>query len=440
MENCINWYVNWFKIKGKLVSLNDYNKIIKIARSVPGLIELNKSRTDPLALGVSIAFENTSTWNEIRLSVEEGFFRFLFKPNSNCEDILTNVEDIKGLLNAYKGFKDLNTKAADNNAAMSGRKAYMAVNRRFKQAYNKSIEEVFSGNQYKELYKEIKNCIPSPVNFCDELAMGKILNGVSSADISSAYPYQLSQDMPTLHGCIFQPGRIKPDEQYPFAFYIKSHHMAIYNEFDTSEFAQYHYIYPSYYDSLAKWQPDDNIKEDEEITILCKRSDYSFEEIVKKLYNGRNKHPKYKDYLNLCTGYFALNKNPILSHLLAVIRARHAMRMFKLYDLLFEEGMTPIMICTDAIIWQGGKSKYSTDIKKLGAFVNKFENAEIAVGGVKKYQIKLGDDMLTMWAGNKNKDLAEFGDVLSDEAVLEEYEYMRLKDNTLIYKNKGRIN
>ena len=115
------------------------------------------------------------------------------------------------------------------------------------------------------------------------------------------------------------------------------------------------------------------------------------------------------------------------------------MRMFKLYEDLATEGLMPIMICTDAIVWIGNKSKHSTDIKKLGAFVNKFENAEIAIGGVKKNQVKLDDNILTIWAGNKDKDLAEFGDVLDSNKTFEINTYTCLKDNTLKKIVKRRL-
>lgn len=383
--------INWYKIKMKQLNIDEYNlKVIELQNS--GLPKVKKMKCDILSMHYSYSILSLPNYKEIKIYNEEGLFRFGCYPGKGTQKV-----------------------------KITGRKGFLALDRRFEYKFGKSITDAFSGIEYKDFYVAINKCIPAPVNFCSEISSGKIIDGCWGADISSAYPFHLSKSMPTLHGSKFLPGRVEPTEEYPFAFYIKSHHFKVLYEFDTRDFKNEFTFYPNFFDKLSKWIHYENISDEEEQTILCKKSIYSFKEIVEKLYKGRNKHPIYKDYLNVSTGYFAISTNPILAHLLAVIRGRQVKYMLDLAHSLVNENNIPILIATDAIMWKGKESAFATDIKSLGAFVYKEKNCKIALKGVRSYQIlRENGEMHTVLSGQKTEEEKEkmiFGDIFNEKGV-----------------------
>lgn len=296
---------------------------------------------------------------------------------------------------------------------------YKFINDKFKEYYGLRMETVYSGKQFKELFYKIKKCVCSPINY---ITTQKQLHNIAlgscyKSDESSSYPAKLAKSLPTLHGAITIQGRVEPNEQYPFAYYTKSHHMKIYNELDTRDFNND--FYPSYNDPESSWKHFDDICADEEETILCKACDYDMRPVIEEIYAGRKAHPEYKDYMNMCIGYFHTTQpttGPICSHIAAVVLARCIRSMIDRATIIQNEGNSVLLINTDAVCWMGKQSSISVpqDKKELGAFVVEHESCEMIICGVKKYQIHDNGYVKTVCSGLKDHKniLKNFGDIL----------------------------
>ena len=63
---------------------------------------------------------------------------------------------------------------------------------------------------------------------------------------------------------------------------------------------------------------DDTILDEDEITVLCKTSEYSFKSIFEDLYKHRKDNPENKLYMNAFIGFCHRNNDPILSFFASV--------------------------------------------------------------------------------------------------------------------------
>lgn len=288
-------------------------------------------------------------------------------------------------------------------ADITGQQAYLFIEELFKDVYgNKTLYRAFSGTEYKQEYNQIKLCIPKPVSMINPFYKGYKIKDVWKADTKSAYPNEGSKSLPTLHGCKSVKGIVKPTEEYPFAFYIHSHHMAIYNEFDTHDWWKLRRWYTLYDEMFVDYVP-----EDEEITVLCKRSTYSLKPIFMEVYRLKEEehHPVAKLGMNAAIGYFQRTSDPRLSHLAAVIIGRCADRMLKIAKSIEDQKRTVLLIATDSIIWIGGMIPEATDLQFLGSFSYEIHGGQFFGQGSKAYQV-INDigECITKYSGMKNSD------------------------------------
>ena len=316
---------------------------------------------------------------------------------------------------------------------------YKFINEQFREHYGIRMETAYSGKQFKDLFYKIKKCVCSPINYITpknqlhNVALGCCFK----SDESSSYPAKLAKSLPTLHGAITVPGRAEPNEQYPFAYYTKSHHMKIYNELDTRDFNND--FYPSYNDEKSSWKHFDDISADEDETILCKACEYNMRPVIEKIYAGRKAHPEYKDYMNMCIGYFHTTQpttGPICSHIAAVVLARCIRSMIDRATIIQNEGNSVLLINTDAVCWMGKQSSISVpqNKKELGAFVVEHEDCQMIICGVKKYQIYDNGILKTVCSGLKEHKniLKKFGDIINYK--IEQSYYVIGEDGSLIKK------
>ena len=171
---------------------------------------------------------------------------------------------------------------------------------------------------------------------------------------------------------------------------LNSHHVKIYNELFTKDFGKSRYYTP-YHDPETKWKPNDSIKPEDEITVLCKKSNYDMSDIFTEIYNMRKEKPELKLYMNACIGYFHRNNNPVLSPIAAVVLARCAHEMLERCKKQKKEGNTVVLINTDSIIWKGKQSKISEYKKYFGSFTAEYEDTRVAILSVKAYQVEKPD-------------------------------------------------
>lgn len=275
----------------------------------------------------------------------------------------------------------------NNETKLAGYHGYQYINNEFQEKFGKSITTAFSGYKFREIYTAIKKCVITQVDYCEKVFKGKIIDHCFKSDMSSAYPWQLTKSLPTLHDHKLINGFVEPNEEYPFAFYLNSHHVKIYNELFTKDFGKSRYYTP-YHDPETKWKPNDSIKPEDEITVLCKKSNYDMSDIFTEIYNMRKEKPELKLYMNACIGYFHRNNNPVLSPIAAVVLARCAHEMLERCKILEKEGNTVVLINTDSIIWKGKQSSISEYKKYFGSFTAEYEDTRVALLSVKAYQVE----------------------------------------------------
>lgn len=314
----------------------------------------------------------------------------------------------------------LNGDLAENHGA--GIDAYEFVQDKIRELSGDdiTIRSIFSGKQYKDVYNKVKKCVLSPFDYADPLFTKSQIK-VSKADVSSAYPTELCKTLPTFHDCKVVEGRKQPDPDYPFAFYVKSHQLAILGEFDTFSFAST--LYPYSHQIGRKWNPH-NMKPEDDETVLCK-AETKYAPYIKKtfqeMYDKRKDSPDMKLYMNAFIGFLQLNSDPFASCVSAVVIARCAHNMIERCNKLIKAGNTPVLVNTDSISWIGGhpvEGCYETGEKKMGKFMLEYTDIPMIIESVKAYQFMTPDGKVeTRYAGVDKQDTKDwkFGDILSKE-------------------------
>ena len=254
----------------------------------------------------------------------------------------------------------------------------------------------------KELHSG-RECVPSPINWCEPVFLKKKISGCTKADICSAYGTEASKSMPdTRPGhYLVKKGRIAASEKYPFAFYLVSGDMEVWGE--------------------GTHKSDKHLVEiKEEQTLLCERSPYCLKDAFTWLYDNRKDNPEYKYVMNISIGMFHrrnFSAGEDIWPLAAVVKFRCNKRINDLCDFLREKGQIPLLINTDSICWHGDNVECAMPktAKKLGNFCLEYENCSLLYKGSKCYQVEHEDGVLTRWSGFRKKDYKTefaFGDIL----------------------------
>ena len=289
----------------------------------------------------------------------------------------------------------------------------------------------FSGYKYSKEYNDIKGCVPTQISYINDNYIGQIIDHVYKADTSSAFPSQIvGKSLPTLHGCQRVKGVAKPTSDFPFAFYTKSHHMAIYKELDTHTFNNV------FYDQYYRLKYKDNVKDEE--TILCKAFSGDLDYAFQYLYDHRNEHKDFKFCMNACIGYFHRNANPILSPISAVIIARCDNDIMNKCKALNEEGNYVIFIATDSIAWIGKESKIAIDDKYLGSFTYESKNCKFYGVGPKAYQTLCDGVVVTKYSGMKKdkQTTLAFGSLPNTKEYIDDSIYQIVEEDGIAYPTK----
>ena len=170
-----------------------------------------------------------------------------------------------------------------------GKAAMIALHNKFKSIHGCEFKKAFG---YVD--EEFKRCIPKQFAYRKKDDTGKIFTNVSSVDGCSQYPSNLMGLLPDAHTAKEVKGVAFPDEEYPFAFYIKSGHCAQYGVFNTRSWMDSGFgeeLFRLNQKDKWCWRP---VKFDEEITILMKASKYNFNEEMQYFYARRKEDPDAK--------------------------------------------------------------------------------------------------------------------------------------------------
>lgn len=312
--------------------------------------------------------------------------------------------------------KNKNTK--DQEAAVDERKGYQCwceLNDLFKQKRGTktvTIRSAFSDPHHEEEYKDIKLCVPKQIQYAPHNALNRKFDHCYKADVSSAFPSSIvNHSLPTLRGCKRVNRFVAPTEEYPFAFYIRSHHLSIYNEFNTwdDETEMHLFYHAMVYSELDRKN---------EITILCKRAKSKDEQAMwnsyQEIYDRRKEDPNIKALSVISIGYFHLNADPFCSPLAAVTIARTNHRIFRMCNEIRSRGDSILLVATDSIAWIGGAYEKATNQKYLGSFTYECFDNMMIVQGCKNYQyINMEGRCVTKCAGVDRKTSSQwrFGEI-----------------------------
>lgn len=300
----------------------------------------------------------------------------------------------------------------------------------------KSLNDIYGGLPME--YHQYRGCVPSPINWasfwlCNK--RGQVAENCVKADICSAYGTEASKTLPDCHPSVIQKksGRVEPTAEYPFAFYLHSGHMAVYNEGDTYQLNQSKYI------TCDHTIPTFDFEEE---TLLCPAASQTLEDVFAELYEGRKDHPEYKGVMNMTIGMFHRKKTRFDSEnlwpLAAVIKFRCNKRIVDVCEWLLERGHTPILINTDSIMWQGcvapGMEEIFSDEKKLGNFTYEYKSCRAVMRSSKIYQVqdKETGETITRWSGSHTKkytSMLAFGQIWQESV----YDFLRdLEERNII--------
>lgn len=285
-----------------------------------------------------------------------------------------------------------------NNGMLShpGKESIVALQKEFKEKNGLTLRKAFG-----YVGEEYKTCIPKSFVYMNMKLQRKIMHCVSSIDGCSQYPSSLCGDLPDSHDCQFYTGTVKPNAEYPFAFYLKSGHIAQYQAFDSHNWKNnyyYNYLF-DFYKFNGRIEPED----DE--TVLMAKSQFRFDDLMQKYYDQRKDNPEAKMILNSTIGYFHTKnyKEFQLAHLAAVCIARSNQKML---DKIVEIGIDKIIqIVVDGIMYIGDQ-KFGQDKKQFGKFYQEYLGCSCYIRGMNAYIIKDGDKVIKVKHGayNKNKD------------------------------------
>ena len=264
----------------------------------------------------------------------------------------------------------------DRDLGVSGASAFRLVERMFFDRHACSLQTAFGRCDTKFIFDSCNMALP-PIIYTNGSHCDYTLTNIYKADVSSAYPYGLSFDLPDYHKKSIKvlSGVYPPTEEYPFAFYIRSGHMAIYGELDTYKEFRTHPLYCT----RGKWNND--LYGDKDQTILIKRSRFNLDDIMLELYDLKKQNSDIKTMMVAFIGYIRSTKSwqhHYMGHLSACVYARHIKRMLSFYDKIVSEKNVIEMIATDSICWMGhAMPSITTHEKKLGNFVSEYENAKL---------------------------------------------------------------
>ena len=294
-----------------------------------------------------------------------------------------------------------------NAPHVGGYEAYKIVSREFRKNNLVGIDTVF-GKVEPWFKKFVK---PAIIEINPRYALQNNY-GTYKADFSSAYPAASCGILPDAHTAITIKGRIKPSQEYPFAFYKKSGHLAEYGRYSSIEWLKTFYgkyimlhdgqtVKDEYDSKTIKLNPDD----DE--TILMKAAGYGLTKTMHALYNRKGESENIKQAMVAFFGFcqsIKFNRGK-QAHIVAVVYARHIQKMIETTAALKEAGCVPLMYATDSIAWRGKPPEgLCADQKKIGAFVLEYKNAVLrykACGVYALQDLKTGDIYLIKHQGVK---------------------------------------
>lgn len=285
-----------------------------------------------------------------------------------------------------------------------GPDAIKALHDRFKRNTGMTFLKAFG---YVE--EEYKKCIPKQFVWRNEKKLGKKLFHLSSIDGCAQYPSNMCGLLPDSHTAVTFEGTIEPNEEFPFAFYLKSGHVAEYQVFDTHNWLDNKF-------NFALFDPKrfSLVERNEDVTVLMKASKYNLSSTYEYFYEIRKRDEQAKMVMNASIGMMHTKKYKSykLAHCVAIALARANQSILNKIE---EIGARNIVhICVDGIMYIG-TNIYGEAYSKLGRFKQEYVDCEGIIINNNAYIIKKNDAIIKVKHGSYNTNFD--GTVIHDDEI-----------------------
>jgi len=282
------------------------------------------------------------------------------------------------------GYFRYSTSEFDNDIINPGRDAYNAVLDKLKEKYGK--DRCLMRHKFGAAPEEIKRCIPKQFYHINERYTRQVIkNGCNGIDFTSHYPARIMGLLPTATGAQTLPGQVEPSKDFPFAFYVKSGHLSIFNELDTRKWLSSTFAF-RLFEHKNDWDYNLSVPAEEDVTVLMPAAEITLDETIQYFFDRRKEDDTAKLVMNAFIGYLHqrdYGKYPY-AHLSAVVLARANQAMLEVVEKIGFKYV--IQICVDGAIYYG-KKKYGGDGKKIGSLRQEFTDCCMRLDGTNRYII-----------------------------------------------------
>lgn len=306
-----------------------------------------------------------------------------------------------------------------NRPKGAGSAGFNLISKLFLEYEGLTIAEAFGEIENKDGTTPFDKCVNSVkyAIYLRDLVKGQKLSNLYKADISSAWPSAICDDLPDLRNSKIEHGRVAPNKDFPIAYYLRSGHIAEFGKYDTHDWKKNYWYQLIEHQSKQNFKPREGhktwetfaaIADEDEITVLVPHSKYNLRRPIEEMYAKKEDKTDiqlskwYKAMMNSFIGFMRSNewnRQRYMGHISALAYARATNRMLVMADILSKEGNTPIYFAIDSIIWVGKSSKL-VQPKRLGAFVLEAAGADgIIVNHGQYYLEKDGKKLLERHQG-----------------------------------------
>lgn len=246
--------------------------------------------------------------------------------------------------------------------------------------------------------KHFSKVVPKPVYYMNPTFNFRTVGNVKLIDVTSMYPASMQGKLPTVNGMQVINGRVAPTADYPFAFYLNSHHCAEFNRFDTHDYTDRkiprELVVPlTTVRENGKMVPKyKQVPDCEEVTVLMKASEqemtstfdyfYSLKEASEK---GSVEYDSAKLVMNKFIGTLHYNPDKRKDtkglgvfdyyHLAAIAKGRANQTIIDQFKGVQDDGNVVLQVVVDSIIYiKLVDDDRGITEKKLGKFLIEYDN------------------------------------------------------------------
>lgn len=269
------------------------------------------------------------------------------------------------------------------DADVNGLTAKIRLHSTFKKKSGISIEDAYGTVPAKDY----ANLVPKPDYYINDRLKNREVEA-HYIDVTSMYPACACGKLPDARTAVTIDGYAEPNSDYPFAFYLRSHHVKEYGVFDTREYLNLKPLDRRAWQTVAyphgkPVQIYNDVAPEDEVTVLMRASDYEMTETWKYFFELKNTttDPKekgiYKFVLNAGIGTFHPNTDEKpdsycnLYHIAAIIIGRANKKQIDMYDQIVADGGIVLQQIVDSIIYTGSRN-FGIENKVLGEYYDEF--------------------------------------------------------------------